>query len=272
MQGVLSRHRGKLVPIQGFDELMLQLGERLGYQRIDQRIEQRAGERARAYRESFEQLHRRVFPRPEPVEAEAELAEEAIASEVTPEGEDLVAFATSPAPALERLRAPERPAKPPPTTSPTPRTLRGASCPAHAEPDPRTVRGEAPPLRPPPATPSPPPATSHPSPSPAAAAASHSDLSFQPPRPATSPGPTRPATRRCSNRCRRSCPTPAAHDWWTLKLNIERLTNRSERIAAYRDALARYPDQPELLLTFGRELALASANGEAPSHLPAGST
>ncbi|MBK7828498.1 hypothetical protein [Nannocystis sp.] len=56
---------------------------------------------------------------------------------------------------------------------------------------------------------------------------------------------------------------PAAHDWWTLKLNIERLTKRSERIAAFRETVARYPDQPELLLSFGRELALANASGEA---------
>ena len=57
---VVRRHRGKLIPIQGFDELMLQLGEGLGFQRMDQRIEQRASERARKYRESVELLQRRV--------------------------------------------------------------------------------------------------------------------------------------------------------------------------------------------------------------------
>ncbi|MBK7828499.1 SIR2 family protein [Nannocystis sp.] len=233
IQDVLRRHRGKLVPIQGFDELMLQLGERLGYQRMDQRIEQRAGERARAYRESFEQLHRRVFPRP--VELAAVLEEEAIASEAAPQGEALVAFATSPAPALERLRSPER-VETPPATSPT----RGPSAAQPAPPATSPTRGPsaASSAAPSPATPSPPPVAPRMEPvtrsgrglplgpvlsaRPAARdLAPPEPIRDAPPaQPAPPPRPPPPSSRAgrsppppspprcCSSRCRCSCPTP----------------------------------------------------------------
>jgi len=58
---VVQRHGGALIPIDGFDELMVQLNHRLGYPRMDQRIEQRARERAQRYRQSFEMLHARVL-------------------------------------------------------------------------------------------------------------------------------------------------------------------------------------------------------------------
>jgi len=58
---VVQRHGGALIPIDGFDELMVQLNHRLGYPRMDQRIEQRARERAQRYRQSFELLHARVL-------------------------------------------------------------------------------------------------------------------------------------------------------------------------------------------------------------------
>ncbi|MBK9758050.1 MAG: hypothetical protein IPO88_31965 [Nannocystis sp.] len=259
IQDVLRRHRGKLVPIQGFDELMLQLGERLGYQRMDQRIEQRAGERARAYRESFEQLHRRVFPRP--VELAAVLEEEAIASEAG-QGEDLVAFATSPAPALERLRSPER-VETPPATSPT----RGPSAAQPVPPATSPTRGPsaASSAAPSPATPSPPPVAPRMEP----VTRSGRGLPLGPVlsarpvnRDLAPPEPIRDAPLQQSMQV--LVPdAPAAHDWWTLKLNIERLRTAPQRVAAYRETVARYPDQPELLLSFGRELAMENVSGEA---------
>lgn len=63
---VMRRHGGALIPIPGFDEVMLLLNQRLGYPLMDQRIEGQARARATAYRESVEALQQRIFPPPEP--------------------------------------------------------------------------------------------------------------------------------------------------------------------------------------------------------------
>jgi hypothetical protein len=59
---VVERHRGAIVPIDGFDELMAMLGHRLNFPRMDQVIEQRARERVQRYRSSFEAFQQRLQP------------------------------------------------------------------------------------------------------------------------------------------------------------------------------------------------------------------
>jgi tetratricopeptide (TPR) repeat protein len=50
---LVAKHRGKRIPIVGFDEFMLQLGERLRYTLLDEVIESKARERVKRYREQF---------------------------------------------------------------------------------------------------------------------------------------------------------------------------------------------------------------------------
>ncbi len=79
---LLSAKKGVMIPIAGFDELMLLLNERLGYQLQAEEIEKQAKVRASAYRDSFEAIRERVKPKPgasgekkEELEAVAKLAE-----------------------------------------------------------------------------------------------------------------------------------------------------------------------------------------------------
>ena len=68
----VARHRGAIVPIDGFDELMAMLGHRLNFPRMDQLLEQRARERVQRYRSSFEAFQQRLQLASEaPPEAEA---------------------------------------------------------------------------------------------------------------------------------------------------------------------------------------------------------
>lgn len=287
---VVRRHRGKLIPIQGFDELMLQLGEGLGFQRMDQRIEQRASERARKYRESVELLQRRVYPRPEPPPEPPPVDDvAALADDLDEASEpDALSFAAPTSgseaesgpleerpPATDRISARPAPAPvvhapaPPPATSPTPAAASSSSVPPSSA---SATRGL--PLGP--------------------------VLSARPSR--RDPGATRaadPATPLTAGPVTRAAPTPAPHlpreqddtclagpladesvplqqsmqalvpddpaaqDWWTLKLNAERLPTSAQRIAGYREAIARFPHALELVRSLGRELAVSNAAGEA---------
>jgi Tfp pilus assembly protein PilF len=56
IQRLVQRHRGKLVEIEGFDELMLEFFTILGYDLLDTKIIKSAEEQARSYREHFDQL------------------------------------------------------------------------------------------------------------------------------------------------------------------------------------------------------------------------
>jgi protein O-mannosyl-transferase len=56
IQEVVSKHNGRFVTVTGFDELMTQLGNRLGIPRQDGEVEQIASRRATAYREQLNKL------------------------------------------------------------------------------------------------------------------------------------------------------------------------------------------------------------------------
>lgn len=291
---VVRRHRGKLVPIQGFDELMLQLGEGLGFGRMDQRIEQRASERARKYRESVELLQRRVYPRPEPpepIEASEELpAEDEAPSAPPPAGERaapepaLAPTTTAVTPAVSQAAPPPSPATPLAGTRPAARPTPPAAAP---EPAARVTRGldlgAVLSARPAKREPDAPARDASPRPSSGAvgsqlrstASDADDDAAFftnfdpspaaAPPASETSPPPEPTlAVAPLQQSMQALIPDdPAAHDWWTLKLNAERLPERSQRIAALRLALTSFPDQPDLLRSLGRELALANLSGES---------
>ncbi|MGD0072973.1 MAG: hypothetical protein ABSD31_01375, partial [Candidatus Binataceae bacterium] len=53
---LLASKHGVMVPIDGFDELMLEVGNRLQFGLLDDEIEKQAKNRAKAYREQFEKL------------------------------------------------------------------------------------------------------------------------------------------------------------------------------------------------------------------------
>ncbi len=285
---VIARHRGKLVPIQGFDELMLQLGEGLGFQRMDQRIEQRAGERARKYRESVELLQRRVYPRPaaerpddaddaddaemaapqDPRAPASDFADSVIAA--TTAAQDLgatareladfsITAATAPAPTAASAPAATRPVPAPPASRSAPL---GPVLSARPSAEPSAITRSATP-RPPAVTRSAAPEASssatHAPAAPRPQAITDNDLDT-PSAPATSSGEA-PLLRQSMQALVPD--EAAASDWWALKLNAERQPERALRIAAYRDALTRFPDRPELMLSLGRELALAHEHAEA---------
>ena len=67
---LVARHRGKLVPVLGFDEFMLQLGERLGYKPLADEIESRAQGRVKRYRDQWEQTQKRLTQPAEDAETE----------------------------------------------------------------------------------------------------------------------------------------------------------------------------------------------------------
>jgi len=56
IQEVVARHHGALVPILGFDEFMLQLGERLEIPLVGRALEEQVRQREDAYRQSMERL------------------------------------------------------------------------------------------------------------------------------------------------------------------------------------------------------------------------
>ena len=60
IRALVAKHRGVLVPILGFDELMLQLGARLELPLLDNVIEERARERATRYRKAVEDIRQRL--------------------------------------------------------------------------------------------------------------------------------------------------------------------------------------------------------------------
>lgn len=57
---LVARHKGKTIPALGFDEFMLQLGERLGYKPLADEIESRSQRRVKRYREQWEQTQNRL--------------------------------------------------------------------------------------------------------------------------------------------------------------------------------------------------------------------
>jgi hypothetical protein len=57
--------------------------------------------------------------------------------------------------------------------------------------------------------------------------------------------------------------SPAELDWWTLKLHADQQPTPATRIAAYREAVARFPDNAALLRGLACQLALANVRGEA---------
>ncbi|MFH0963219.1 MAG: tetratricopeptide repeat protein [Planctomycetota bacterium] len=70
---LVAKHKGPLIPIVGFDEFMVQLGQRLEYPPLADQIEERARERATNYRRHFEKFVENVrFP------AKGHVAEEAM--------------------------------------------------------------------------------------------------------------------------------------------------------------------------------------------------
>ncbi len=57
---LVAKHKGKLVPVLGFDEFMLQFGERLGYKPLADEIESRAQGRVQRYRDQWERTQKRL--------------------------------------------------------------------------------------------------------------------------------------------------------------------------------------------------------------------
>lgn len=60
IRNVVARHHGALIPILGFDEIMLLLGARLGFGLLAEDIEQRSRDRADRYRKSVELIQTRL--------------------------------------------------------------------------------------------------------------------------------------------------------------------------------------------------------------------
>ncbi|OOZ38890.1 hypothetical protein BOW53_13775 [Solemya pervernicosa gill symbiont] len=57
---VINKQQGKLVPILGFDELMMELGNRFYYKRLDSDLEKQYEERVKRYRDQFEAIQKRI--------------------------------------------------------------------------------------------------------------------------------------------------------------------------------------------------------------------
>lgn len=60
VQALISKHKGALIPIAGFDEFMLQLNETLKLQLLDNEIEQRGKERGEHYRMQVADLMKNI--------------------------------------------------------------------------------------------------------------------------------------------------------------------------------------------------------------------
>lgn len=56
----VARQHGKLVPVIGFDEFMMELGQRFNYPTLAKELEQQGKERVKRYREQFEAIHKRI--------------------------------------------------------------------------------------------------------------------------------------------------------------------------------------------------------------------
>ena len=67
---LVAKHRGKLVPVLGFDEFMLQLGEQLAYKPLAAEIESRAKRRVKRYRDQWERTQKRFTQPAKDVETE----------------------------------------------------------------------------------------------------------------------------------------------------------------------------------------------------------
>jgi hypothetical protein len=271
---VVRRHGGALVPIEGFDELMMQLNHILGYPRMDQRIVKRAEERAQHYRRSFEELFRRFCQPPEPIAAPAPGA---VAADEEAQG-DVLSFAApitrsspmTPAP-LERgdvLAAPaasgvdrpapvepgeaSRPIERPRTFEPTASLPSEAARDASEAPASRTVRSASPtPAR----APAPPPSSTP------TLTDDEPELDFVAITPMQQLAVPRAALQAAAQALASATPDPA--DWWLRKLQADREASPVRRIAVYRDALREFPDRPELIHGLARELALTDVRGEA---------
>ncbi|MFZ0248253.1 tetratricopeptide repeat protein [Candidatus Binatus sp.] len=72
---LLTAKKGIMIPIAGFDELMLLLNEKLGFPLQADEIEKQAKVRATVYRGSFEEIQERVKPKPGAAEAKKEESE-----------------------------------------------------------------------------------------------------------------------------------------------------------------------------------------------------
>lgn len=68
VRGLVAQHGGVLVPIDGFDELMLMLNMRLGIPVLDEALERKSRARLDNYRRAKDELLARVFPPPPPRE------------------------------------------------------------------------------------------------------------------------------------------------------------------------------------------------------------
>jgi protein O-mannosyl-transferase len=79
---LVRRHNGALVPILGFDEFMLQLGERLGFGLLGDNIERQAKERAANYQSQVEEIKGRLGQLSGPKKAAALAVESALSATV----------------------------------------------------------------------------------------------------------------------------------------------------------------------------------------------
>lgn len=229
---VMRRHGGALIPIEGFDELMLQLNHRLGYPLMDQRIEEQARERVTRYRKNFEALQRRLFPPPEPPEEDSAAAEDVYASLAESAAEPARPASAPPAsaaPGLEALslrdgareRGPVR-------DGGLPRSARSIRSPA--------IRGDS-----------------------AVRPIVHNDD--------TTSGEAKLGEGRSQTPLEQAAQAlvrsgAGAPDWWKLKLDADAKPSSPARISAYQRALERFPDHPELLRGLALEMSLGGRRGE----------
>ncbi len=289
---VVQRHGGAMIPIAGFDELMVQLNHRLGYPRMDQRIEQRARERAQRYRQSFEALHQRVL------QTEIVLADDDEDEAATPPTDDspsILRSAAAPEQAVHaRDRSPdEAPAhhrSPLPASAPAPHASSVSDTRARPEAEEApaqrtsdeptrlatrsgatlgpvlsarfTTRGTPRPTHDEPTRSAITAALEQPTPATSAASVSFATS------PADAPAPAQPAEHAATMALQQAVHAlvgddPAELDWWTLKLHADQQPTHWTRIAAYKAATVQFPRQRELLRGLACELALANQSSEA---------
>ncbi|MFY0535027.1 hypothetical protein [Nannocystis pusilla] len=132
---LVARHRGVLVPIEGFDELMLRLSARLRIPLLDQVIESKARARVDNYRRRVEELQARLFPpaiaaaeEEEAMPAELDRAEQPVSSARPPTSSPL-------APSESESHAPA-PLPAGPAAQPPPPPRRGLESASPASPPP----------------------------------------------------------------------------------------------------------------------------------------
>ncbi|MCY1013099.1 hypothetical protein OV079_47730 [Nannocystis pusilla] len=120
---LVARHRGVLVPIEGFDELMLRLSARLRIPLLDQVIETKARARVDNYRRRVEELQARLFPPAlAAAEAEAMPAEQGRAEETVSSDRPSTSPLLAPSEPESHAPAPlPGPAAQPPPPAPRPR-------------------------------------------------------------------------------------------------------------------------------------------------------